>query len=180
MRELQISGDLAVGYARDEPNAAVLQFSERARDGDAYADIVELLGLTPGLPHYTLSLALGSAGSDTIALQTRSLNGVLYYLAHGVEVPDTHRNLGLVTRTSHADGRAFDWSELMSGLFTIGVADSRPDLAAVSVPYRDYWFYISDTDLSTKSTFSLLTQLFELQAGGSESMRPVLTIPVGG
>lgn len=41
-------------------------------------------------------------------------------------------------------------------------------------------FYIPDAHLSSKSTFALLLQLFELQAGGgAESVKPVLTLSVG-
>ena len=42
---------------------------------------------------------------------------------------------------------------------------SRPANAFVAVPYRGAWFYIADNDLESKSTFMLLTQLFNLQAG---------------
>jgi len=52
--------------------------------------------------------------------------------------------------------------------------------AAVRVRYRDHWFYIPDEDLASKSTFSLLAQLFALQAGSGDGLRPVLTLPVGG
>lgn len=179
LRELQLSGDLMIGYAKDEQSFPVLKFSERSQASDAYAEIIESLGLSPGQPHYRISLALSGASSDTITMQTRSLNGILYYLSHAVAVPDAHRSEGLVTLTRHANGGPFDWSELMSDLFSIRVADTSPDSAAVRVAYRDHWFYISDADLSSKSTFSLLAQLFALQAGSGEGLRPVLTIPVG-
>lgn len=45
---------------------------------------------------------------------------------------------------------------------------------------RGSWFYIDDSDLDSKSTFSMLMQLFALQSGNSDGMTPVLTIPVGG
>ena len=180
LRELQLSGDLMIGYSADERNAPVMKFSERARGTDAYAEITETLGLSPGQPHYPISLALDGADAGSITIQTRSLNGVLYYLSHAVAVPDAHRDAGLVTLTRRDDGGPFDWSELMSDLFSIRVAEGSPDAAAVRVPYRGHWFYISDADLASKSTFSLLSQLFALQAGSGEGLRPVLTIPVGG
>ena len=178
LRELQLSGDVRIGYVQDEQSSPVLKFSERSQSTDAYAEIIESLGLSPGLPYYPISLALSGAPGDSINIQTRSLNGILYYLSHGVAVPDTHRSEGLVTPTQRAAGGAFDWSELMSDLFSVRVADSSPDSAAVRIPYRNHWFYIADADLSSKSTFSLLTQLFALQAGTGEGLRPVLTIPV--
>lgn len=179
MRELQLSGDLSLGFIQGEQAIAVLRFSERARSGAAYDELVRLLDLTPGQPYYPISLALGGAGPDTITFQTRSLNGILYYLSHGVAVPAEHRGAGLVTQTQRADGTSFDWSEIMSGLFSIRAAGEAPDTAAVRVPYRGHWYYIADNDLSSKSTFSLLSQLFALQAGSGEGLSPVLTIPVG-
>ena len=159
----------------------ILEFSERARDGDAYAEIIELLGVAPGQPYYRLSLALEGAGSKNgITIQTRSLNGVLHYLSHAVAVPDSHSRQGLVTLTKRKEGGPFSWSEVMSDLFSIRVASNSPDSAAVRIPYRGHWFYIADADLSSKSTFSLLAQLFALQAGSGEQLRPMLTIPVGG
>jgi hypothetical protein len=50
----------------------------------------------------------------------------------------------------------------------------------VAVQYRGSWFYIDDSDLSSKSTFNLLGQLFELQAGEAGGSVPLLTLPIGG
>jgi len=50
----------------------------------------------------------------------------------------------------------------------------------VKVRHRGWWFYIEDTDLNTKSTFLLLVQLFNLQAGQITTIAPALTIPVSG
>ena len=55
-----------------------------------------------------------------------------------------------------------------------------PENASVAVSYRDSWFYIDDSDLDSKSTFSMLGQLFAVQSGNATGMVPVLTIPVGG
>ena len=50
----------------------------------------------------------------------------------------------------------------------------------MAIPYRDHWFYIDDRDADSKATFSLLMQLFALQAGqGGDTSAPVLTIPAG-
>jgi len=59
-------------------------------------------------------------------------------------------------------------------------SNGRPAAGSVSVEYRGHWFYIDDSDLSSKSTFSLLGQLFALQAGGGKAISPVLTLPIGG
>jgi hypothetical protein len=45
------------------------------------------------------------------------------------------------------------------------------------VNYRGHWFYIDDSDLESKSTFTLLARIFALQAGKAEGIVPVLTLP---
>jgi hypothetical protein len=48
------------------------------------------------------------------------------------------------------------------------------------VKYRSGWFFIDDKDMQSKQTFSMLQQLFAMQAEAGESATPVLTLPVGG
>ena len=119
----------------------------------------------------------------TLSLEPRSLMGVMYYLSHAIRVPPPHEECGLVRLTMHEkDGfqRVFDWAELTGDLLYVHWSDKRPDGAAVAVKYRDVWFYIDDRDQRSKATFTLLMQLFELQAGGGATgTKPVLTLPVG-
>lgn len=42
----------------------------------------------------------------------------------------------------------------------------------------DAWFYIADNDLNSKTTFTLLSFLFNLQAANKSGANPVLTYPV--
>jgi len=63
---------------------------------------------------------------------------------------------------------------------TVHCSASEPEDAYVKVRHRGWWFYIEDTDLNTKSTFLLLVQLFNLQAGQITTIAPALTIPVSG
>lgn len=119
-------------------------------------------------------------GSQTqIVIMPRSLMGVLFYLCHAIEVPAIHREKGLVTVTRDTEGVAFDWTEVTGDLLKIHSQRARPEQASISIQYRNHWFYIDDTDLQSKTTFSLLVQLFALQAGSADGVAPVLTLPVG-
>ena len=103
-------------------------------------------------------------------VRPRSISGLLYYLSHNVEAPADHRH-ELVTVTRADDGGRFDWNDTPAGrVFKIHTSGERPGNA--------YWFYIEDTDLESKSTFMLLRQLFDLQAGQTSPQVPALTIPV--
>ena len=140
---------------------------------DRTAEIEEQLQKLP------LSPAV-SAGRYELEIEPRSLLGALYYLSHAVQVPLEHEAAGLVTTTLTETDEPFDWGELTGDLLFVNCCPHRPQNAAVAIEYRDWWFYIDDRDHSSKATFTLLLQLFELQSGGATGVKPVLTLPVGG
>ncbi len=159
-----------------------------AKERPEVKELVELLGLDPNQSEYEIQISVGgqpdltvSPGQRTkINIATRSLMGTLFYLSQAVQVPDTHREKGVVTTTRTADGAVFDWTQVTGDLLRIHSQRTPPSRAAVAVFHRGYWFYIDDADLTSKSTFGFLSQLFALQAGAIESAAPVLTLPVGG
>lgn len=118
---------------------------------------------------------------NVISLRVRSVMSVLFYLSQNIKVPDEHKEAGLVTVTKTKEGNEFNWDDTPAGkYFVIYSSKELPENAYISVPYRGYWFYIADDDLQTKSSFLLIQQLFNLQAGQSEAKGPTLTLPVGG
>jgi len=119
-------------------------------------------------------------GRYELEIEPRSLMGTLYYLSHAIRVPSEHEAAGLVSVTMTDNGEVFDWAELTGDLLSVNCSRRKPSCASVAVPYRGYWFYIDDRDQESKASFTLLMQLFELQAGGGASgTKPVLTLPVG-
>jgi len=113
-------------------------------------------------------------------LEPRSLLGTMYYLSHAIRVPFEHEAAGLVVTTLDEQRVPFDWAQLTGDLLFVHCQKKKPLCAAVAVHYRGYWFYIDDRDHDSKATFTLLMQLFELQAGGGATgTKPVLTLPVG-
>lgn len=182
LRDLQISDGIDMGYeTADDRRVPKLFVMPSVKETESWQRFAHLLRLDPNHPSYTIrgGTALGEWASDQIVLNTRSLLGVLYFLSQSVEVPEAHRKAGLVTITRHPDGREFDWDPVLEDLMRIKSARRPPADAAVAVQYRGYWFYVSDTDLAAKSTFSLLTQLFQLETRRHQISAPVLTLPVG-
>ena len=153
-------------------------------DGQA---LMELLRLVPGRNRYDVTTeALGltadteDARYDRLAIVTRSLIGTMFYLSHAIDVPGRHASSGLVTTTHDEQGEPFDWSKMLGDWLQVHSSLMPPRRSAVKVRYQDYWFYIDETDTRSKSTFALLAQLFDLQAGQESVAAPVLTLPVGG
>ncbi|GAB4545704.1 MAG: hypothetical protein Tsb0013_03760 [Phycisphaerales bacterium] len=157
---------------------------EHSRD---VARLLSLLGLDPSLGRYDIVSRDGAdadifttrTGLSQIVVDTRSLQGVLYYLSHGVRAPEEDARRGVVTATAAPDGGPFDWDGLLGGLFRVEHSAARPRDAAVAVRHRGTWFAIADEDETSKSTFLLLRHLFTLQSGERPSIKPVLTLPVG-
>ncbi len=117
-------------------------------------------------------------GRKYLRVETRSLAGIMYFLSQSVQIPV--KDQSLVTQTKDEKGRPFYWEKILGNTLKVHPAKEEPQSAAVKVNYRDSWFYLNDADQNSKSTFSMLTQIFALQAGEIESHAPVLTLPVGG
>ncbi|HEX9871216.1 MAG TPA: hypothetical protein VGC99_21970, partial [Candidatus Tectomicrobia bacterium] len=84
-----------------------------------------------------------------------------------------------VATTRDETGELFDWRLVTGDLLRIRAESTRPPGAVIAVRYRGSWFAIDDADLPSKMTFSLLSQLLALQAGKTERMLPILTLPIG-
>ncbi len=116
---------------------------------------------------------------NRVRIRTRSVMGLLYYLSQSVEVPQEDVRKGKLTTTKYADGRPFYWSDLFSNLFQIKSSSEKPSDSFVSIEYRGSGFYIDDTDVESKRTYSLFSQIFAIQAGKIKVERPTLTLPIG-
>jgi len=61
-----------------------------------------------------------------------------------------------------------------------GCSTDKPGDAFIAVPYRNYWFWIDDRDLSSKTLFSFLMFVFSLtETGGAKEGAPIITVPSG-
>jgi len=177
LRQLWEAGDLDMGVLADERgDALVLRIAETAESSDEAARIAELLELHG--PRHTIILSDREPGGVTLV--PRSLLATMFYLSQSVEVPDRDRKAARVTITRNPDGSEFDWRAITGGLMRIRHQRRGPPIGAyVAITYRDAWFYIDDSDLDSKSTFTLLAQLLELQSGDVKAAGPLLTLPVG-
>ena len=180
LRELQLDGLLTVELTSVDGGVGLaLRIADEALDDERTERMVELLGLAPGQRSYPLVASTGEVRTDRIAMELRSPMAMLFYAAQSVEVPEDDEDAGVVTVTMRRDGERFDWTDVLGGLIEIQSAPERPERALVAVPYRGAWFYVEDTDLSSKSTFLMLTQIFALQAGEIGGSAPFFTLPIG-
>lgn len=180
LRELQEEGFVELNNLADNPDAVVLTSGPIAMDDAARARAEEITSLLK-VVRTTGPIEVDEPGFPRspaqIAMSGRSFLGVMTFLAQHVEVPPAHVAQHLVHVTLGADGKAFDWNQLSGGLFHVHSGESRPQRAYIRAQYRDHWFWIDDADVESKRTYTLLSQLFSLQAATSVTRGPVLTIP---
>ncbi len=167
--------------ARQDPATKTPKIGIRStpEHADTIRQIKSILGLDPQRQVFNVETDAIEHRPDTVYIVSRPLMSTLFYLSHRVDVPEAHRQEGLVTVTRNADGTTFDWGLTPAGrLFHICESDARPGNAFLATPYQDHWYYLARNDLESKSTFLLLAQLFRLQAGAAKSLGPTLTLPV--
>lgn len=117
-------------------------------------------------------------GTNEVSIAGRSLMAMMSFLAQGVDVPAEHQKAGLVSTLKKDNGMVAHPDEWMQDLIKIRTSKTPPSRSFVSTRHRGYYYYISDADLESKSTFALLSLLFSLQASSDARQgTPLITIP---
>lgn len=166
-RLVEREGEKTIIFFRQNLSAEIKQNSQR---------IAELLGLDPNANEYRL--VYGSTASDDreIAMLTRSMFDIIAELSQFVHIPEQHVQENRAS--PGAINKASSYEEVRSRVFVESTRD-KPKDPFLAVKYRDYWFYIEDTDFRSKRMFSFLLFLLSLAEGGGEGLAPVLTLPTG-
>lgn len=143
--------------------------------------LYKMLGIhhSPRVIHLVAEKNVANIRDDIIYINIRSFVSVLAFLSNSVQVLPSMLEQKLVISPKNPDGSFFNLNLLTKGLLLIHISATRPQSnVSVEVFYRNYWFYIKDNDYKSKRTFSMIEQLFNLQAGEIKGQTsPVLTIP---
>jgi hypothetical protein len=180
LQELDNQDALRVNYQEfnGQPQM-VLQILNEAKTSKPALEFANSLSASPSKNQYILTHYPTPDQVKYLRIVPRSLLGMLFYLSQSIDIPKRDLLKGKVTLTKTSKGDDFDWFEVTGDLLTIRSSEEKPLRATVRVFYRDTWFYIDDSDLNSKSTFSLLMQIYSLQSGAIKSTEPILTIGVG-
>ena len=179
LRELQASDSF--GIRVDEmkgPAGAIMVFRAHHVDETAASTaqkMRELLHLSPSAQEFRLGFGVVQEDDTEIAMLTRSMLEILAEASAGVDIPasdvDETRVVKMGTpRASSEVGPRF--------LIRVHSSTSKPDVeeAFTAVPYRKYWFWVDDRDLSSKRGFGFLMMLLTLVESGTTATPPVLSI----
>ncbi|HEX3313329.1 MAG TPA: hypothetical protein VHR72_00505, partial [Gemmataceae bacterium] len=105
--------------------------------------------------------------------------GLLIFASKGIDIPKCHYEKGLVSDPIDASGRMFDWSCVMKDIIHVKSQKTRPLHCFCSVHYRGHWYYIDDGDLTSKTSFALILEIYGLELAGGVVPGPIVTVPVG-
>lgn len=176
MGSLQASNAVGFRFAEGKtPATRTIMFFRRAdlneRERQEIEEVRRLLGLHPEATEFELVFGPTPASDREIAVQTRSLVQILLEVGGHVSVPAAHIAEGRATPGSA------DQSTETIRYMRIHSSTERSAQAFLSVPYRNYWFWIDDRDLTSKRNFALPMMLFALADTGEKKGVPLLTIP---
>lgn len=180
LRDAQATGALGIRVrpgANDGTGAVVVTIRNRAAEPESVTRLQELrqtLGLRAGTEEFPLELGDIPAGPDELAVQSRTLFSMLQALSLRIDVPTEH-----IVEGRAAAGLPSTPDQSRRLHFRVTSSMTRPKDAAVSVQYRNHYYYIDDRDLGSKRVFAMIMMLFTLTNIGTEGSLPVLTIPTG-
>ena len=131
------------------------------------ARIKRILHVRPDLNSFPIVYGLIQDSDNEVIVQTRSIMEILADLSYHIDVPDEHINEG-VTGTTFVpkDGPGFQ----------IKSSKNKPDHALVAINTRDYWFYIDDRDLKSKTIFAFFQIVMSLTENSQSVVSPLISI----
>ena len=175
-------GNIEMGSDDSQKQIKILFQAKNKEDITEIKQLGRLLGFSLGAKNSALiklNTNFLKQEKNQLTIRTRSILSVMFYLAQNIDVPIEHVHAGLVTITQTEQGDSFDWGHTPAGsVFKISSSREKPENAHLAIPYRDFWYYIADNDLESKTTFMLLKQLFDIQSGQTKFSGPALTLPV--
>jgi hypothetical protein len=177
MRQIQSSGAIGMRFKKTDKEESALMVIRRERDPAMEAlsaEVRKILGLDPHAKEFNVVYGTISKDDKEIAILTRSLLQVIVDLSADIDVPGVHVEEKRVGPT-HVEQAAKDGNILP--LIRIHSSSKKPYDAFISIPYRDFHFWIDDRDLMSKKIFSFLMFVFTLVETGEKGTAPIVTVP---
>ncbi len=136
------------------------------------AEIRRLLKLPAEGTKYTIVYSPVRGADNELAVNSRSMLQIMAAFSSYLDVPEAdlkdHRAVPGFEQA--APGNRGDVACIHSG-------KAKPAHAFAAVHYRDYWFWVDDSDLLTKRALTTVMFLFTLAETGEAAKLPLVTIP---
>jgi hypothetical protein len=173
---IQRSSGLAIRVEpRQDGSASIIVLRQEDKDPQISEDglrLRELLGIEEGIGEIELTYGLIQRNRREMAMLSRSMLELFLELGFGVELPATHLTDKRVIPGHRQAGNA-----QAPALVHIHSGTEAPVDAYAAVLYKGHWYWIDDTDVKSKSTFTFLLILSSLAETGQSVAVPVVTVP---
>ena len=176
LSRIQRAGNIGIEVQPRKDGGGVLVVIRKpgaeANHSDDSRRVRELLGLAGDTTDFEITYGLFPRAPNQVAVVTRSMMEIMLQLGFGIDLPPA----------DVASGR------VLPGLRQAGDVESKPLVHIKSGPeapkdtyaavqYKGSWYWIDDTDIASKRTFTFLMILFSLAETGQGVAAPVVTVP---
>ena len=176
LTRIQRAGNIGIRVESRKDGGGVLAVIRREESGTELGEdsrrVRNLLGLGEDVSEFEIAYGLIPRHPNEVAVLTRSMMEIMLQLGFGIDLPvalvESGRALPGQRQPGDAQGRP---------LVHIHSGTEAPADAYAAVPYKGYWYWIDDTDIESKRTFTFLMILFSLAETGQTTAAPVVTVP---
>ncbi|MCU0933654.1 MAG: hypothetical protein MUE86_04255 [Thiobacillaceae bacterium] len=176
LENIQRAGNIGIRIESRKDDGAVLAVIRRGAEGDEPGEntrrVRRLLGLEEDASEFEIAYGLIPRKPNEVAMLTRSMMEIMLQLGFGIDLPAAHAAGGRALPGQRRPGEAE-----AAPLVRIRSGTEAPEDAYSAVPYKGYWYWIDDSDIASKRTFTFLMILFSLAETGQASASPVVTVP---
>jgi hypothetical protein len=177
LREVQAAGAFGMRVQEDKAKASTALIFFRRDDVpsdilEKAAEIRRLLKLVPDQQQFVLSYSPLRGGEKELAVNSRSMIQIMAAFASFVDVPQPH-----LKDHSAAPGLENPAQEKPKDKVRIYCGKDKPGNAFTAVRYRDYWFWVDQSDWQTKRALGAVIFFFTLGESPADEKLPLVTIP---
>ncbi len=179
LRRVQDSGAIGLRVQKTSEMEGVLMSFRGKVDPSTDEDtlfIRKTLRLDPAAAEFRAVYGSVAKDDKELAMLTRSMLEIIIDIASSIDVPSLHVD---EKRVSPAVPELDQQGAPVPPLIQIHSSKDRPADSFIAVPYRDYWFWIDDRDMRSKTLFSFLMFIFSLTETGGKEGAPIITVPAG-
>ena len=177
MRRIQASAAVGLRIASEQGrDLTVLVLHRNDETPEITRDMRQLrgaLGISTDAKEIRVVYGSVPKGNEELALVTRSMLEILIDIASAIEVPADDVALGVVPPVPRFES---DAASGFKPLIRIRSGTEPPARPFVSVEYHGHWFWIDETDYSSKGIFSFVMMIFSLMDTAPKG-QPLITVP---
>jgi len=175
LSRIQRAGNIGIRVEARKDGGGVMAVIRKGNGTELSADsrrVRELLGLEEDVSEFEIANGLIPKNRREVAMLTRSMMEIMLQLGFGIDLPAAHAAAGraLPGQWQPGDAQATPLVHIHSGT-------EAPAEVYAAVPYKGYWYWIDDTDIASKRSFTFLMILFSLAETGQTTAAPVVTVP---